>query len=320
MTITPMSLGDLFDRWFKLIGKTWLRNLILAAIIMGPATLILAMCMDVGFGQIAGLADFDASDSDSGFNPALVEFLAWFLLGLTLFFLGTVGAMVAVTMVGCAEMSGKPLSWQEALQSAFAMPFLRIIAQYLLLGIGFVLLAGIPYALIAGGIAAESVGLGLFGGLLLFVMIPAILYLSINFAFLVPAVTWENESVIGAFRRSWELVRGNWWRTFGILILMNLVVSFAVSIVMTPFSIIILWDFFLNYFEMLGSLGGGEPDSAFAREMIASYGFAFGIVNALSSIAQVIVAPLYLVVMYFDLRARKGEFHQSAEPAPAPIR
>jgi len=319
MTISPMSLGDLFDRWFKLIGKTWLRNLILSVIILGPAALVLAICLDFGFSQLSGIADYGASDFEEGNLPLLFEFLAWLFFGLILFSLGTVGATIAITSVSCAEMSDKPLSWQDALQSAFSLPFLKLLVQYLLQGLGFGLLVGIPYALIIAGIASESVGLGLFGGFLLMALIPGVIYLAINFAFIVPATVWENESIIGGFRRSWDLVRGNWWRTFGILILMSLVVSFAISIIMTPLYIIVLWDFFQGYFEMFRSLGNGEPDSSIARDMIASFGFAFGVINAIASIAQIIVTPLYVVVMYFDLRARKGEFPQPAAATPAPI-
>lgn len=318
MTISPMSLGDLFDRWFRLIGKTWLRNLILSIVILGPAALILAVCMDIGFSQMGELMD-QGSDLESADFTVLFAFFGWLLVGLLLLLLGSVGATIAVTMVGCAEMSGKPLSWQDALQSAFGMSFLKILVQYILLALGAAVIMGVPYGLIMGGIAAESAGLGLAGGFLLFAMIPVILYFAINFAFIVPATAWESESVFGAFRRSWDLVRGNWWRTFGILILMVLVVSFAISIVMTPLYIIILWDFFQSYFEMLGALGNGEPDPAFAKEMLTSFGFAFGVINAISTIAEMIVTPLYTVVMYFDLRARNGEFSQPATPAPAPI-
>lgn len=319
MTISPMSLGDLFDRWFRLIGKTWLRNLILAVVILGPATLVLAICLDIGFSQIAELID-QGSDFESGDFTFLLAFFGWLFVGLLLLLLGTVAATIAVTMVGCAEMDGKPLSWQDALQSAFGMSFVKVLAQYILLGLGVAVIMGVPYGLIIGGIAAESAGLGLAGGLLIFAAIPVVIYFAINFAFIVPATAWESETVFGAFQRSWNLVRGNWWRTFGILILMGLVVSFAISIVMTPLYIIVLWDFFQSYFEMLGSIGSGEPDPAFAKQMLTSFGFAFGVINAISTIAQMIVTPLYTVAMYFDLRARKGEFSQPATPAPAPIR
>jgi hypothetical protein len=320
MTISPMSLGDLFDRWFKLIGKTWLRSLILSLIILGPASLIFAVCMDSAFGRIAAMIDFDARDLESMDFAPLIELVVWFVIGLKLFILGTIATTVAITGVSCAEMTGKPFSWQDALRSAFAMPFWRVIGQYILLGFGFGILIGIPYALIIAGIASESVGLGLFGGFLLMVLIPGVIYLSVNFAFIIPATVAEDETIIGAFRRSWNLVRGHWWRTLGILILMSIAVSFAISVVMTPLYLIVMWDFFQAYFDMLGSLGSGEPDPAFAREMISSLGFAFGIVNAISSIAQMIVTPLYTVVLYFDLRARKGEFSQPSTPAPAPVR
>jgi hypothetical protein len=275
--------------------------------------------MDTAFGHIAALIDFDAGDFESMDFTRLFELLFWFVIGLKIFILGTIATTVAITGVSCAEMTGKPLPWQDALRLAFAMPFWRIIGQYILLGIGFGVLIGIPYALIIAGIAAESVGLGLLGGFLLMAMIPGVIYLSVNFAFIIPATVAENQTVLGAFRRSWDLVRGYWWRTLGILILMSITVSFAISIIMTPLYVIVMWDFFQAYFDMLGSLGSGEPDPAFARDMISSLGFAFGIVNAISSIAQVMVTPLYSVVMYFDLRARKGEFSQSSTPTP-PVR
>lgn len=316
--MNPLTLGDIFDRWFKLIGKTWLRSLILAAVILGPASIIFAICMDISFSELIALFDEGLSNLESPDPSMIVGFFGWLGIGLLLLMLGTLAATVAVTGVGCAEMSGQARTWQAALTSAFGMPFVRLIGVYVLLGFGFMILIGVPYGLIIGGIAAESVGLGLFGGFLLFLMIPVVVWISINLAFVVPAVVWEDETITGALQRSWNLVRGHWWRTFGILILLSLIVSFALSIVMTPLYLIVLWDFFRAYFEMLSTLGSGEPDPAFARTLLESFGFGFGVINAISTIAQMIVAPLYTVVMYFDLRARHGEFRQPASPAPQP--
>lgn len=307
----PMTLGDVFDRWFKLIGASWLRNLILAAILLGPAALVFAVSLDLGFGQILIMDEYDPRNLATVWN-----FLGWISLGSVIFLIGTVAATVAITITGCAEMSGRPMAWQEALRTTFSLRLARVFGMYLLEFAGFGFLIGIPYALLIGGIAAESLPLGFAGGILIIVSIVAVIYLVINFAFTVPAIAWEQSAVIDGFKRSWTLVGGNWWRVFGILVLMSLVVSFAVSLVMTPLYIVVLWDFFQAYFELFSSLGGGEPDPQIARNMLSSFGFGFGLVNAIASIIQIIVTPLYTVVLYFDLRARRGEFNQSS-PLPA---
>ena len=315
-----MALGDLFDRLFKLIGKTWLRNLTIAVIILGPAGLIMGASADMGFSQLANLLESrDHVDSFSSSElSTLLGFALWFGIGLTLMLIGSVITTVAVTIIGCAEMSGETLSWQEALSRTFHIRVLKVFGQYLLEGALLSAIVVIPYMLLIIGIAVDSVALGFVGGLLIFAALLVAVYLGISFAFTVPAISWEDADVIESFRRSWSLVRGNWWRTFGILLLMGIMVSFAASIMMTPLYLIFLWDFFKAYFEAFSALADGENDPTILITMIKSLGFGVGILSAISSIIQLIITPLYVVIMYFDLRARKGEFSQSSASTVAP--
>jgi hypothetical protein len=308
-----MTLGDLFDRWFKLIASTWLRNLIVSTLLLGPAAIVFAIAIENGFDQILQFAERTGGEFDRETVSSIVGFFVWFFFGIVILLAGTVTATVGVTITGCSEMSSKTVSWQEALRSTLSIRLLKVFGQYILEFVGLGLIVAIPYALIVAAIAAESILLGLLGGVLIFIAIAGAVYLVVSFAFTVPAIAWENCDIIEAFRRSWTLVRGHWWRTFGILLLMSLIVSFAVSLLMTPLYLVVLWDFFRSYFEMLSSLGSGEPDAELVRTMLSSFGFGFGIVNAIAAIAQVIVAPLYTVVLYFDLRARRGEFNQAAQ-------
>jgi hypothetical protein len=307
-----MTLGDIFDRLFKLIGKTWIRNLIIAAVILGPAALIMGAAADMGFSELAQV--MENRDSGDPFTSTelstMVGFALWFAIGLTLMIIGSVIATVAVTIVACAEMSNEPLSWQEALSRTFHVRVVKVFGQYILEGALFTLIVIIPYVLLIIGIAVDSVALGFVGGFLIFAGILFAVYLGISFAFTVPAISWEDADVIESFKRSWALVRGNWWRTFGILILMGMMVSFAASIIMTPFYLIFLWDFFQAYFEAISSMTSGTADPAIFVSMIKSLGFGIGILSGISSIIQLVVTPLYSVVMYFDLRARRGEFSQ----------
>ncbi len=320
LSLTPMTLGDIFDRLFKLIGKTWVRNLIIAAIILGPAALIMGASADMGFSQLADLLESEQhlEDLSSADMSTLLGFALWFAIGLTLMVIGSVIVTVAVTIVGCAEITGESLSWQEALSRTFHVRVIKVIGQYILEGALFTAIIVIPYVLLIIGIAVESVALGLLGGLLIFAAILFAVYLGVSFAFTVPAISWEDADVIESFKRSWRLVKGNWWRTLGILILMGVMVSFAVSIIMTPLYLIFFFFFFRAYFDILSSIETGINDPTVFASMVKSLGFGIGILSGISSIIQLIVTPLYSVVIYFDLRARKGEFSPPSSGVAVP--
>jgi len=69
-------------------------------------------------------------------------------------------------------------------------------------------------ALIVAGLLA---GLGIFFGLILFV-IPG-LYLLARWSMIVPVVVLEGRSAGESFGRSWEIVRGNAWKVFGLIVI-----------------------------------------------------------------------------------------------------
>lgn len=310
-----MKLGDMFDRLFKLIGATWLRNLIISSMILLPATLLLSAGVDSFFSSLTQLLQERGSGGD--FNPRdfldIIGSIVWLILAGFLFTLGTYGATLAVTIIGCAEMSGEPMTWNDALSRGLGLRFLRLIGLILLQMIIFGALIFIPYGLMIAGIAAESLALGFLGGLLLFAALVFMIFLGVSWAFTIPAIGWEESGVIDALKRSWRLVKGDWWRVFGILILMGLIVSFAASIVLTPLYFIFLWDFFAAYFQILTEIGmGGKPDLTMFGDLFANFGTGIGILSGISTILQLLVAPLYTVILYFDLRARKGEFPQPA--------
>lgn len=85
--------------------------------------------------------------------------------------------------------------------------------------------------LLLGAVAgrAPTVAFTLFPVVILFV-IPLALWLFIRFSFAPAAAVLEGASPVTAMRRSVRLVRGAWWRTFGILLLGGLI-TFVVSLV-----------------------------------------------------------------------------------------
>ncbi len=314
-SITPLNLGDIFDRLFKLIGKTAVRNIILSLIILLPASLILSYGMDHFFSSISGFSELEESgDFGGGGIWDFFSSMGTFFLTLFVFMLATFAATLGVIRVSCSQMSAKDLIWSDALRQTFSIRLLRVFGQlflqYLILGVVYV----VPYAILVGGLAGGSTGMAAGGALVFFVSILLAAYFWLRWVFAIPAIAWEDAGVFESFSRSSFLVRGYWWRTFGILILLNIITQFAISIISTPVSFIAFSDFFRVYFDMITSMTKGEMQSEILPELMNSFsGAKFVLYIAFASILSLLITPLITVVMYFDLRARKGEFGEISE-------
>jgi hypothetical protein len=58
----------------------------------------------------------------------------------------------------------------------------------------------------------------------IFFVIPGI-YIAVRFTVASQAAVLERQSVTDSLRRSWNLVQGNWWRVFGIIIVVTILVG-----------------------------------------------------------------------------------------------
>jgi hypothetical protein len=110
-------------------------------------------------------------------------------------------------------------------------------------------------------------------------------------AIAVPAYVLEQIGPIKALRRSFQLVRGSWWRVFGIRLLGYLIVSFVSGIIAVPFAI--------AAFASTGIFGGTTPTGT---------PVLFFVLLAIGSlVAQTITAPLLagiIALLYVDRRMR----------------
>ena len=86
---------------------------------------------------------------------------------------------------------------------------------------------------VTGILAALGIGLGL-----LLLIVPG-LVLATWWALIIPVIVLEGKSVTGAFGRSRELVRGNGWNVFGLIVLtfvILLAANIVIRIVLSPLS------------------------------------------------------------------------------------
>ncbi len=142
----------------------------------------------------------------------------------------------------------------------------------------------------------------LVGFVLVFAWLAVVCWLGVRWAVGLPALLAERLGPVVAMRRSWNLVSGMWWRTFGILLLTG--VAYVVIS--------------LALFALFGGIAALIPAvSEDVRSAIAAAG------TALSDALIAPVFPILLTLLYFDLRVRKegldlDQLARETSPGPAP--
>ncbi|MGI8825577.1 MAG: hypothetical protein ACR2JC_08020 [Chloroflexota bacterium] len=134
--------------------------------------------------------------------------------------------------------------------------------------------------------------LSLLGGVILYALIVAVgfvfliipgIYLSIRLAFYPQGIVIERLGIFQAFARSGHLVKGTWWRVFGILIVLYLLTLFLELVAV-----------------------------ALATKLVSAGGSGPHIVGTIiSAVVAILVQPVLLTgltLLYYDLRIRKEGF------------
>jgi hypothetical protein len=118
----------------------------------------------------------------------------------------------------------------------------------------------LPAVIAAGILAAIAIGIGL-----LLVIVPGLFLLTI-WSMLIPVIVLEGRSAGDSFSRSREVVRGNGWSVFGLILITFLLVAIATGVIRVIFNAI-LPDFVDTW---LGSLVGHSLTVPFAAATLTT--------------------------------------------------
>jgi hypothetical protein len=140
-----------------------------------------------------------------------------------------------------------------------------------------------------------------FVGAIAIVTIPVVLWVAIRWSVALPALFAEGIGPVKALGRSWNLVRDNWWRTVGILI----IVTIMVSLIQTALAFL---------FGGVAAVVPGLSDDLRA-----------GVVTTVTTLVDALVGaitPIAITMLYLDLRVRKegldlDQLARQAAPGPA---
>ncbi|MFC9299402.1 hypothetical protein ACFTWH_27600 [Streptomyces sp. NPDC057011] len=285
--LRPLGLGEILDGAVATMRSHW-RSVL-------PITLVVATVIQVIslITQKYAMADLAlSSGSEADVNASLDNIGTTLTLLAATLFIAAIGGLVAtamLTMIYSRAVLGTPstvaTAWREARSQ-----LLRLLGLTLLLTLGAALLAGV---LMLPGILAQSPGLILAALLLGFPVIGA--WLWIKFSLASPALMLEKTTVFKSLARSSKLVKGTWWRIFGITVLTALITGMVSAIIVWPLTLVGM----VAFGGGLTGMADGTASTAWGALILSGIG---------TIIAQTITMPIQsgvTVLLYVDQRIRR---------------
>jgi hypothetical protein len=251
LRLRPLEIGDLLDETFRMYRRHFLLFAGISVILAVPSAALLG----AAFGWFSVVIDQTTGEADLG--PFLMAAGATALVNL-LIIPFTYGAVI---FAACESAIGRPVTAGGV--------FWGVSRRYLPL-LGYWTLFFITLALAV---------------LLCVAPVALWLWVFVGWIAVTPAMFVENIGLGAAMGRSWNLVKGRWWRTFLILFLMY-IVWYVASI----------------------ALGAFVQLAQFALLIVLSPVIATGVAVAASQLIGAVLNPvmqILIVLIYFDLRVRR---------------
>ncbi|MCX4731721.1 glycerophosphoryl diester phosphodiesterase membrane domain-containing protein [Streptomyces sp. NBC_01363] len=197
-----------------------------------------------------------------------------------------------LTVVISRSVLGRPVTLSDAWTEARPrLPQLLGLTLLVALISAAIMAVGLLPGMLTG--SAAGAGLVLIGFMAAFVVV---IWLMVRFCLASPALMLERQSVITSMRRSAKLVRGAWWRTFGILALTGLLTLIVAVVIAIPFGVIAM------------TVDGDGIGSALTNGS-TDFGWPFLIVSGIGQvITTTITYPLsagVMALLYIDQRIRR---------------
>ncbi|MFD6416654.1 hypothetical protein [Streptomyces sp. NPDC060194] len=306
--LAPFGVGEVLGGSFSALGRGF-GALLGVSSIAGLVVVVFA----AGTGLLAGWTVWDQAravfDPPYGTDPSTADvtatavafglwFLAVSLVGLAALALVHAACLVVLqdTVLGLKPRFGEV--WRRSTARFWAVLRLQLL-------LGLVLL--VPYLLIMGIGAAALITTGDDRGpsavaviglvLALLALGVAMCWLFVRFSMAASVVVLEGGPAVPALRRSARLVRGVWWRTFGIQLLVYVIASVMGYMVSLPFT----------YGGVLGALAMAPEDTSDPSSMIpliAVAGVLYLIGTVLSTLVNIVFPVLATGLLYVDRRIR----------------
>lgn len=309
--LAPLRISDLLSGAFTTLGRYWKPLIGTALTLFGAATLVMIVALVVAASAVASQWDELTSDSPGSptsaqLVPLGVAFGVLMILGLISYLLASAVVQAAVPVVLQEAVLGRPIRFGEVWKRAWARVwsvigtvFLTGLIMLVPMALFFVGFAGLMIYMISLGDedgVMPLVAVGLIGALLIG---PFAVWLWVRFSLAPTVVVFEGQSPVAALRRSAQLVRGTWWRVFGVGLLAYVLASMIGYTIQMPFQMLGLLPGLFQPEEMGSDPSSGELIAVFGGLMLLSF-----ISQLIAQLFTAIFPPLVTGLLYVDLRMR----------------
>ena len=279
--VTPLTVGDILDGMFRLLLTNWRVYLIALGVLVIPFNIVSGWLSAETVGGVSFWMDIVRNPMGTSSTPptpppsggmgaglVLLQFLS--ALVVTPLTWGLAGHLAA----GAYERREMTVGsvWRAAWQRFWAMLGLMVLLYLIFFGAFFV------FALVVGAMAFA--GSGEVVAVVGILALCGVFFFGVKLSLAIPALVAERAGPGTALSRSWRLVRGRFWRTLGVILLMFLILAVVTVI-------------FIAGFALVGAIFGT------AGAVVA------GILGAF--VVGMVTTPLMfngLTLLYFDSRVR----------------
>lgn len=291
IALRPLNLSDILDGAIQAMRAHPRAMLGLAAIVVTVTTLLQTVLTFAALRDLStGLTD-PTLGSDDAFALAGSAFAAAALPAVLSWLVQLVLTGILTVVVSRAVL-GQRVSIAEAW--SLARPrLLPLLGVSLLTGLAMGLAAVV--VLLPAVVVTVAEGPGALVALLWIVgvlaAVLALVYLGVSLAFAGAVVVLERRSPLEAMRRSSQLVRGDFWRILGILLLSALITALILGAVSVPFYLL----------SMLAGNDINDPETAY--NLLPMLVISIG--DILAGIIVYPFAAAVTVLLYIDQRIRR---------------
>jgi hypothetical protein len=301
--LRPLTVGDILSGAFTLIRRNPVATLGLAAIVQTIYGIVGAFITWQEFSSAHTLTSLPPQPTSTQAAHAFGQFFSTYIPYVVLQFgLAFVVQAILTGMVTGAlgrALLGNKITIGEAwpIGRVPAVIGVSLLLPLILLAL-WIPVAGVTIVLAVAKITGAATVVGVLGFLAALVLTIRI-WLRLSLA--VPAVVLEGAGPVTALRRSWQLVRGSWWRVFGITLLAGIVVALIGLVLQVPFIVV----------RALVSGGSGftpvsSPGTTVAVAAPSVLGLVIGAIGSI--VAATCTRPIsagVTVLLYTDMRMRR---------------
>ncbi|MEV6160637.1 hypothetical protein AB0L71_01660 [Streptomyces sp. NPDC052052] len=310
--LVPLKLGDILGGALGTLGRYWKQLLGIGAAAYGAALIVVGAAALIGYSAVSGHLDrvlslgAEEDPSSDDIVPLLIALGIVWLVAVIALMITTALVYAAVPAVLQDAVLGRPTTFSAVWRRAWArvpaligtvlLTALATMVPAVLMVIGFIAVVIGAITLSDGSGIAVWVALGFLGAL---ATAPLAIWLWVKFSLAPSAVVFEGQGPVAALRRSSQLVRGDWWRVFGISLLGIAIAAMASYIIQIPFS-------FLGMFS--GMIGGStlddDPNPAAVVVAMSGYVVVLLLGQLIGQLVSATFPQLVTGLLYVDRRMR----------------